>query len=37
MIRKLNKSIHEAKDKIELLFNKLATLTDDLEKKNKGI
>ena len=33
MIKELNKAIHGAKNKIDLLFNNLATLTDELEKK----
>ncbi len=35
MIKKLNKAIHGAKDKIELLFKKLAILTDELERKTR--
>jgi len=35
MINKLNKAIHGAKNKIDLLFRNLATLTDDLETKTR--
>jgi len=35
MIRTLSKTMHEAKEKIESLFERLATLTDDLDAKTR--
>jgi len=35
MIRKLSRAMHEAKEKIESLFKRLATITDDLDTKTR--